>query len=394
MDAAFDVGPDAASDLCSECDGPSTLPSLAEEGVCDRGAYACPFDPAIVRVTSLADAGPGTFREAMQRVGPRVIIFDISGNIELASKITLDSARGCVHVAGQTAPGPVVIRGGIEFISADHVVLQHLAIQAEDEPHAMEFAGCEGVVLDHLTLTYGTLATLDFGTSTAASISNSILIPVLQAPDTLQAYAALGRGDTLFYRNLFSLHLQRAPFVSGSTRIYNNYLYGSSFRNMQLVADVRAAVVGNRTVSSLEEGPTAISPILGVGGEWSDSTVFVASNETDSRAETLVGLIPEEALVDSNPFAPRCSIELASTDTLLANVGSRPVERSALETSIVTQARSGTGVVLSRPDDGPGYTRVGTDTRALSAPDEPHEVLSSGYTRLEEWLHARAEMVE
>lgn len=63
----------------------------------------------IVRVTSLGDSGPGTLREALEKKGPRTIVFDIAGAITLTKP--LDIRNGNVRISGQTAPGPVVLRG-------------------------------------------------------------------------------------------------------------------------------------------------------------------------------------------------------------------------------------------------------------------------------------------
>ncbi len=54
-------------------------------------------------VTSLADRGPGTFREACEAGGARYIVFNVAGIIQLESPINIRAPY--VTIAGQTAPG-------------------------------------------------------------------------------------------------------------------------------------------------------------------------------------------------------------------------------------------------------------------------------------------------
>ncbi|MEW6157732.1 MAG: hypothetical protein AB1813_09880 [Verrucomicrobiota bacterium] len=57
-------------------------------------------------VTSLADAGPGTLREALNTPGPRVITFSVSGNIHLKSPLILSGeSSSFVTIDAATAPG-------------------------------------------------------------------------------------------------------------------------------------------------------------------------------------------------------------------------------------------------------------------------------------------------
>lgn len=77
----------------------------------------------IIRVTSLASQVPGTLREALETKGPRIVVFEVGGVIDLKRK-TLAIAQPFVTVAGQTAPshGITIIRGGVTVSTHDVVV--------------------------------------------------------------------------------------------------------------------------------------------------------------------------------------------------------------------------------------------------------------------------------
>ncbi|MBN1671356.1 MAG: hypothetical protein JXR37_10000 [Kiritimatiellae bacterium] len=66
----------------------------------------------VVFVTNLNDAGPGSFREAMEKTGPRIVVFRVAGTIHLKSFVSLRAEQSCVTVAGQTAPGLGVCLAG------------------------------------------------------------------------------------------------------------------------------------------------------------------------------------------------------------------------------------------------------------------------------------------
>src|SRR5438067_1964749 len=54
----------------------------------------------VVHVTTLADAGPGSFREAVSQPR-RIVVFDVGGVIKLASNVAVSSNT---TIAGQSAP--------------------------------------------------------------------------------------------------------------------------------------------------------------------------------------------------------------------------------------------------------------------------------------------------
>jgi hypothetical protein len=58
----------------------------------------------VYHVTALADDGPGSLREGLHSAkGPRTIVFDLSGTIELKKPLVVD--KSFLTIAGQTAPG-------------------------------------------------------------------------------------------------------------------------------------------------------------------------------------------------------------------------------------------------------------------------------------------------
>ena len=71
----------------------------------------------IMQVVSLADDGPGTLRECIEAMGPRVCVFRVSGLIRFTGQPPR-IRHPFITIAGQTAPGE-----GITPVSYTHLTL-------------------------------------------------------------------------------------------------------------------------------------------------------------------------------------------------------------------------------------------------------------------------------
>ncbi len=114
------------------------LASTAVVGAFSLPAHAIPaLDPftggrggRIIRVTTLAPEGPGSFTEAVKASGPRIVVFEVGGVIDLGMK-PVKISNGDLTIAGQTAPSLVTfIKGGIEIGQGTrNVIIEHIAVR-------------------------------------------------------------------------------------------------------------------------------------------------------------------------------------------------------------------------------------------------------------------------
>src|SRR6185436_9939941 len=98
-------------------------------------------DGRVLRVTTLAASGPGSLDAALRTEGPRLVVFEVGGVIELGGR-TLVVRSPHLTIAGQTAPDPgiTLIRGGL-IVETHDVVIQHLAVRpGDDGPAGKEWA--------------------------------------------------------------------------------------------------------------------------------------------------------------------------------------------------------------------------------------------------------------
>ena len=118
----------------------------------------------IIRVTTLASDGPGSLREAVEAKGPRIVVFEVGGVIDLGRSV-LDIREPYLTIAGQTAPSPgiTLIRGGIDLRGHD-VVIRHIRVRTgvdgqpklsgwEADSH-FPTVGAWNVIVDHCTFSW------------------------------------------------------------------------------------------------------------------------------------------------------------------------------------------------------------------------------------------------
>ena len=115
----------------------------------------------VLHVTNLKDRGSGSLRHALEKQsGPRIIVFDVGGIIDLSDNIKL--AKGEVTIAGQTAPGDgVCLRGGSINVKASDVIVRHLCIRRGDGPGSSRSVGdgfgflrAQRSIADHLSVSW------------------------------------------------------------------------------------------------------------------------------------------------------------------------------------------------------------------------------------------------
>lgn len=113
----------------------------------------------VYEVTNLKDSGLGSLRAAIEAQGPRIVVFRVSGTIQLKSKLSIRNPY--ITIAGQTAPGDgICLRDNFVDIQANQVIIRHIRVRLGDvsqtEGDCITSRYVENLILDHITSTWST----------------------------------------------------------------------------------------------------------------------------------------------------------------------------------------------------------------------------------------------
>ncbi len=183
----------------------------------------------VMTVTTLADAGPGSLRDAVEAKGPRTIVFAVSGTIKLTKPLRIRESR--ITIAGQSAPGDgITLRDHPLEVAADDVVIRYIRSRLGDESRteadAIWILRGRRVILDHVSASWSVDETLSASANYTRSdegfydltvqwsiIANSLTRSLHAKGD--HGYGSLirgGRGSRIsFHHNLWANHSARMP---------------------------------------------------------------------------------------------------------------------------------------------------------------------------------------
>ncbi|TWT91041.1 hypothetical protein Mal64_14400 [Pseudobythopirellula maris] len=160
---AIEADAKAGKPYIADADHPSELPQAsipAFPGAEGGGAYSFGGRGGkVIVVTNLNDSGPGSFREAVETGGARIVVFNVAGVIELKSRLVVRAPY--LTINGASAPGDgVCIAGDTVELETHDVVVRHMRFRRGDTwvgDRNDSFGGnpIGNIMIDHVSASWG-----------------------------------------------------------------------------------------------------------------------------------------------------------------------------------------------------------------------------------------------
>ncbi len=187
----------------------------------------------VYHVTTLADSGTGSFRDAVAH-SHRIVVFDVGGYIKLNSAV---SCAGDLTIAGQTAPGGGIgFRGGeISFSSRSNIICRCIRIRpgsetASSTDDALAFADGRTMIFDHCSMEFGPWNNVDAvsGNWQTTPVTEVTFQNCLAADPTGQQFGAHTESPNStmsWFNTIFANSHNRNPLSKINDIFVNNVLY-------------------------------------------------------------------------------------------------------------------------------------------------------------------------
>ena len=358
----------------------------------------------LIRVTTLAADGPGSFVAAIEAKGPRIVVFEVGGVIDLAKR-ELKITEPFLTIAGQTAPSPgiTLIRTGIDLATHD-VILQHIRVRTGAagvgkrggwEPDAFSAIAAHNIIVDHCSMTWAIDENLSAsgprftgntpeewraGTSRRITFSNNIVAEGLAHASHMKGEHSKGSlihdnvSDILIIGNLYAHNYERSPLFKGGVRgmVINNLIYNPGPRavHYNLIPEEwsdrayqngQLALIGN----VMRAGPSTPTDVaLFMLGGSGDVEVYEEDNiavnrignplpQTGRYTTSKAAILPLRKQQLPQGVKPIAAMDVQ--DWVIRNAGARPWDRDPIDARIVADTIEGRGAIIDSEDEVGGY---------------------------------------
>lgn len=405
----------------------------------------------VIKVTNINDSGTGSLRAALESTGPRIVVFEVTGTITLASDI--DIVNPFITIAGQTAPGDgIQIKNATIVVATHNVIIRGLRVRPGDDPNGTNPETRDGisvsttrattdvynVIIDHSSFSWSTdglgsvwttslksLRTRDvtlqwniFSEALSYSLHPSTLLSPTPEPHSMGVINGARSQNTTIHHNLMAHNRNRNPSIQGDTitevinNVSYNYTCGGGANLDGSEGTILAHIIGNFYDRST---CTNRNEIYLPGPFVAGSKVYVKGNIGPGRTDDT---LPDSASVTGDTtvlstteaFTPSSIVSqsaLEAKSLVLQNAGAIIPTRDSVDSRIVAEVETRTGNFIDSPSQVGGYPILATGSAPLdsdndgmpdvwetdrrlkiSDPTDANQIAPTGYTWIEEYINS------
>ncbi|WP_224721618.1 pectinesterase family protein [Paenibacillus vietnamensis] len=374
----------------------------------------------VYEVTTLADSGPGSLREAVS-AGNRTVVFKVGGVIELKSPLKIIGDH--MTIAGQTAPGDgITVIGYPTTFEGNNLIMRYMRFRLGDLniTEADSFGGRykKDIIIDHSSFGWSVDEVFSPYGNENVTVQWSIIANSMHISRHVKGrhgYGGIWGGkNTSFHHNLIAHNSSRNPAfdsTAGNSHDFrNNVVYNWGF----FASYGGKGAVTNMINNYYKPGPeTEVIRFMNAettGSYYIDGNVMDGHPELAEHNWSGVHTYPDYVKLDSPvPFPNPLPTESAGQayEAVMQSAGAILPKRDAIDAKVVNDVINGTGthinsqnevggypiiepvVSLSEDDDHDGMPNEWEIAQRLD-PNDPSDrnlLNGEGYTNLERYLN-------
>jgi len=340
----------------------------------------------VIVVTNLNDSGPGSFREACETGGPRIIVFNVAGLIRIKAPISIRAPY--VTIVGNTAPGDgVCIAGNTVELNTHDIVVRHMRFrrgktEAADRDDSFGGNPVGNLIIDHVSASWSLDENISMyrhmyrppgGEKDLKLPTVNVTIQNSISSESLNIYhhafgSTIGGLNSTFHHNLWACNTGRNPSVGmyGDFTFVNNVLFNYRHRtvdggdHMSLYNIINnyfkpgpgtpKAEIAYRILKPESERSKTVVDHFGkayVNGNIVEGNERVTKDNWDGGVQPQSRAPQSEVLANirvNEPFK-HAPLQIQSADkayeTVLANAGATLPRRDPVDERIIKEVRTG-----------------------------------------------------
>jgi hypothetical protein len=355
-------------------------------------------------VTNLNDSGPGSFREALEAGGPRIVVFNVAGIIRLKEKVRVRAPY--ITIDGGSAPGEgVCIAGNTVELETHDVIVRHMRFRrgdtwVGDRNDSIGGNPIGNIMIDHVSASWGLDENMSMyrhmyqppdGSKVRKLPTVNITIQNSIFSEALNTYnhsfgSTIGGYNSTFHHNLWACNAGRNPSIGMhfDFTFANNVLFNWRHRTVDGGDQLSFYNIMNNYLKpgpATPEGHPVSYRLLKPDGRPEFGKAYVAGNIVDGN-ETVTtdnwaggvqvdegdGFDPDKVLpkVRADKPYPHAYLLLQPAEEayeyVLANAGATQPKRDAVDKRVIQMVRTSkvsasAGAEIPELLRGVGYSR-------------------------------------